>query len=801
MEYVSKTEATQFLIAVAAFVCCLAPGPAESAETLNFSRDVRPLLSDHCFSCHGPDEEQRMADLRLDQSEDYFKDRNGHQVLDPEDPTRSTLLERITAKDPDLRMPPPAANKPLTEAEIDILRRWIMSGAPMTEHWAFVPPKRHKTPVPKDRDWPEGWIDDFILHRLDSEDIGPSPDADVVTLMRRLHFDLTGLPPSPEIVNRYAANPEPEAYEQIVDELLESDASAERLAVYWLDLVRYADTVGYHGDQDHPISPYRDWVIDAFASNMPFDQFTREQLAGDLISNSTIDQKIASGYNRLLQTSHEGGVQPEEYLSIYAADRIRNLSAVWMGATVGCAQCHDHKYDPYTSRDFYSLVAFFADLDEDQHFYDGNNRLPTKRAPELVVLSRRDRSRLAALEIKLQQIESQLKERTNDQRLLDLKQGHTESIRHLEESKRRTMISRAKEPRTIRVLPRGNWLDDTGEIVGPAVPEFLGTVNSAAGNRATRLDLANWLTDAAHGTGQLTARVFVNRFWYLLFGRGLAASLDDFGGQGIPPDHPELLDRLAFEFIDSKWNVRHILKQIVMSHTYRQSSKWTSMLQQRDPENRLIARQTSMRLPAEMIRDNALHVAGLLVRNVGGPSVRPYQPAGYYRHLNFPKRNYSHHDDERQWRRGIYVHWQRQFLHPMLKAFDAPSREECTAQRFKSNTPLAALTLLNDPTFVEAASAFATRVLVENPNADTSTRLRFVMLEALNREPDTTEIQLLTELLEQSRNSFRQSDNQADQLISAGLSPPPPDIDTKELAAWTMVARTVLNLDELITRN
>ena len=396
------------------------------------------------------------------------------------------------------------------------------------------------------------------------------------------------------------------------------------------------------------------------------------------------------------------------------------------------------------------------------------------------MLSYRERQRLADLQ-------SQLLSSTDDakRKLLNV------SIEQLEKSARRTMISVAKEPRTIRVLPRGNWLDDSGDIVEPAIPSFLGAISTTPGNRATRLDLANWLTDVNNGNGLLTARVVANRFWYLLFGSGLSVSLDDFGGQGSPPDHPKLLDRLALEFTDSGWDVRELLKQIVMSRTYRQSSAWTAPLHLADPENRLLARQSSMRLSAEMIRDNALQVSGLLVRDVGGPSVRPYQPVGYYRHLNFPKRTYLHDEDDRQWRRGLYVHWQRQFLHPMLKAFDAPSREECTVQRPRSNTPLAALTLLNDPTFVEAARAFAVRIVSETETTKSSDRLVFAFREALSRAPDEQEVILLTELLDHAESVAQKAKDVVTQ----------PEVKQMELAVWTMVARTILNLDELITRN
>jgi hypothetical protein len=771
------------------------------ADAPNFNRDVRPILSDRCFACHGPDAVHREADLRLDDFQSLTRERDGYNVVTPEDPGASELMNRITSDDPGLKMPPPDLGKDLNEKEIEILRQWIAEGAEVKAHWAYVPPVNLPAPTPKRIFWASNWIDQFILSRLDRENLAPSADADAVTLLRRLYFDLTGLPPKPQDVAQFTADPTDTKYEQIVDRLLTSDAHAERLAMYWLDLVRYADTVGYHGDQDHRITPYRDWVIDAFATNMPLDQFAREQLAGDLLPDSSVDQKIASGYNRLLQTSHEGGVQPKEYLAIYAADRVRNVSAVWMGATVGCAQCHDHKFDPYTTKDFYSLAAFFADLDEAQHFKDGSNGLPTKRAPELKVHTRREREQLAALQQQLTLVEQQLQTAPQNKDLAEQKKQLSFAVDDLEAAARLTMISVAKEPRVMRILPRGNWLDDSGPIVQPAIPEFMGHTPTASGERATRVDLANWLCDAENGTGLLTARVFVNRFWYLLFGNGIAPVLDDFGGQGLAPEHPELLDQLALEFVQQEWNIRHMLKLIVMSRTYRQSSAWNPKLREQDPNNALYARQSTFRLPAEMIRDNALEVSGLLVRRIGGPSVKPYQPAGYYRHLNFPVRKYSHHEDDRQWRRGLYVHWQRQFLHPMLKAFDAPTREECTAQRPRSNTPLAALTLLNDPTFVEAARAFAASIVTNAPDSSDKSRLNYAMQLAVSRVPDTQELAALQQLLNTSISYYRTNPAEAEKAVAVGLSAPSQEITPVELASWTAVARAILNLDETITRN
>ena len=539
--------------------------------------------------------------------------------------------------------------------------------------------------------------------------------------MRRLYFDLIGLPPTPADVDAFVkviTN-----IGKLVDKLLASDHYGERMAMYWLDLVRYADTVGYHGDQDHNASPYRDYVIDAFNLNIPFDRFTREQLAGDLVPHSGVDQKIATCYNRLLQTSHEGGVQAKEYLAIYAADRVRNLSAVWMGATVGCAQCHNHKYDPYTQKDFYSLAAFFADVDEAKHLHGaGTDTVPTKRPPEIPVHTRLERERLAGLSQFIEQMEQQLAKPNADfAEPIEKVRKDIEQLKKMRDDLRKNprlvMVTQSIKPRIMRVLPRGNWQDDSGEIVQPAVPAFLGKLPGS--KRATRLDLANWLTDAKNGAGGLTARVFVNRLWYLFFGVGLSRTLEDFGGQGEPPVYPEVArqprDRIR----------RKRLGHQAHGEVDRDEPGVSAIVDRDFGASREGPRESPLchgnRRGGFRPRTFAimrLAISGLLVLDVGGPSVKPYQPAGYYRHLNFPKRKYVSDKGAKQYRRGVYVHWQRQYLHPMLKAFDAPTREECTAQRPRSNTPLAALVLLNDPTFVECARVFAQQIVKYSAKTD-----------------------------------------------------------------------------------
>ena len=726
------------------------------AKDVDFNRDVRPILSQNCYVCHGPDKEHRKAKLRLDTEEGFKK------VFLKTNPTDSEIIHRITSHDPDEIMPTPESGKSLSGEEIKILTQWVKEGGEYSQPWAYTKPVWN--PVKNEGNpWVHNWIDSILLDHWSKIGMTPSSDSNKVTLIRRLSFDLTGLPPKPEIIKKYLSATNPEAvYLDIVQEFLDSDHYGERMSMYWLDLVRFADTVGYHGDQDHNISPYRDYIMEAFNQNMPFDQFTREQLAGDLLDSPSIDQKVATGYNRLLQTSHEGGVQPREYLAIYAADRIRNVSGVWMGATVGCAQCHDHKYDPYTARDFYSMSAFFADIDEEQHFKVGSNALPTKRPPEIPVLSFRDREKLKRLE----SMKSQTQEIINE-------------IKSIKGRERLTMVTQSIKPRVTRILPRGNWLDDTGEIVQPAVPAFLGDLK-VEDRRANRLDFANWLVDPENGVGGLTARVFVNRLWYLMFGEGISTSLDDFGGQGSPPTIPALLDNLSVEFYKNGWDIKGLIKLIVTSHAYKLSSNSDSKTKSVDPLNYHFSHQSMHRLPAEMIRDNILETSGLLFKEYGGPSVKPFQPKGYYKHLNFPKREYQAHTDKRRLKRSVYIHWQRQFLHPMLQAMDAPTREECVAKRSKSNSPVAAMVLLNDPSFFEAAEEFAKTIIQSADSNDE--RMKFAFQRALSRDPDELEKNIINQLIENIRQGLN-NDDQSD------------------LSCWTAVARAIFNFSEFNTRN
>ena len=826
-----KRISGQFLVAAALILTIPLSGSA-ARRPIEFNRDIRPILSANCFACHGPDADARKAGLRLDTKDGLFTDsKNGHPIVAQGSPSDSDLFSRLIHPNPDDRMPPPESKKKLTPFQIETINAWIQQGAKWQGHWFFIPPRKATPPKTRNAAWSRNAIDRFILARLEREGLKPSPEADKRTLIRRLHFDLTGLPPKPDAVEAFTVDDSPDAYEKAVDRLLDSKHFGERMAVHWLDLVRYADTVGYHGDQEMNISPYRDYVIRAFNDNLPFDQFTVEQLAGDLLPDATMWQKVASGFNRLNMTTEEGGAQPGEYLAKYAADRVRAVGTVWMAATMGCAECHNHKYDPYTQKDFYSLAAYFADLKEVGKYPGRSGRPPEMLVPtpeEADTLKELD-ARIAELQASVDAMKQKLtdipvdgelklalrlkpeKRNKDDQKTVaafyqkhspELGKAQRELDDRMNERKalraaiRRTLVSESVKPRTIRVLHRGDWMDKSGEVVQPATPTFMKEA-PATGERQSRLDLARWFVSRENPQ---TARAFVNRLWKLFFGTGISKALGDLGSQGELPTHPELLDWLAVEFMDNGWNVKHMVKLMVMSSAYRQTSVAPAELIERDPYNRLHARQSRWRLEAEFIRDNALAISGLLVDKQGGVPAKPYQPAGYYQHLNFPTRKYQADKNENQYRRGVYTHWQRTYLHPSMLAFDAPSREECVAERPISNTPSAALALLNDPSHVEAARAFAQRILAEGAN-NVKARLNRAFLRAVSRKPNERETRILSNLLQSQLKAFERDEKAARSSLDVGLSKPPPETDAAELAAWTAVARAILNLNETITRN
>jgi mono/diheme cytochrome c family protein len=743
-------------------------------DRVQFNRDVRPILADNCFQCHGPDASQRQADLRLDLREAAVDT----GAIVPGKPAESEVVKRILSDDADERMPPAESKKHLTDRQKEILRQWIAQGAEYQRHWSYKPPV--KSPIPAG----ESGVDVLVRKRLAEIGLKRSPEADRRTLIRRLSSDLVGLPPTPEETAAFEADDQPGAYERLVERMLASPHYGERMALGWLDVVRFADTAGYHSDNPRNVWPYRDWVIASFNDNKPFDRFTLEQIAGDLLPDATVETRVGSAFNRLLLSTEEGGAQPKDYEQRMLTDRIRAIGAAWLGQTTGCAQCHDHKFDPFTTRDFYSLGAFFADIQEP---------IVGRREDGMVVASAKDEERLAALDAELAAAKNDAGSETAKQEVARLERERKAFYDALP----RCLISvSAANRRTVRILPRGNWMDESGEIVQPALPHYL-PQSDIQGRILNRLDLARWLVSREN---PLTVRTVVNRLWKQFFGLGLSRVLDDLGAQGEPPRNLELLDWLACEFMDSRWDVKHVVRLIVTSHTYRQVSSASPELLAADPDNREHARQSAFRIDAELVRDYALAISGLLSRQIGGPSIKPYQPEGYWENLNFPIRQYSADTGDAQYRRGLYTWWQRTFLHPSLLAFDAPSREECCAERSRSNIPQQALVLLNDPTYVEASRAFAARILSEC-RGSTTERIDWAWRRALQRAPRPDELQTMEKLLDKHTKIYRDNPQAAAAVINVGASSVPDSLDTVELAAWTHVARVLLNLHETITRS
>jgi len=1026
-------------------------------EQIDFNRDVRRVLSNTCFKCHGPDTAANETDLRLDLRELAIKPRQSKSgriitAIVPGQPEESEAWLRLSSNYPLKVMPPPDSLHQVTARDRAIIKRWIEQGAEYQPHWAYIAPKKVSLPPVQGAESARNPIDHFVRRKLEQEGLAPHPEADRATLLRRVSLDLTGLPPTPAELGGFLSDDQSGAFERMVDRLLSSPHYGERMTVPWLDLVRFADSVGFHGDQQQNIFPYRDYVIDAFNQNKPYDQFVREQLAGDLLPDATQEQIIATGFNRLNLMTREGGAQPQEYLAKSAADRVRAVSTTFMGSTVGCAECHDHKYDPFTTRDFYSLAAYFADVKQWGVYNDYkytpnpelegfNNDFPfppeidvdsayrQRRAVRLqqeqddrvtrvvdVILAQADeRERvidwtqanaqvlgddaegwhlltlvesqrddftkanplpdgsvrlltvpkaektgddrsgiiltleapaggLAALRLEalpdpdgngtvarnelgsftvsprleiirageetrelldlaggfpdrdswtyanaymLTSVENQWRsapkyarekqaviyqlsapvELEEGDRLvvtlkttdlarvrfavspLGLRRGGEAPLMGLNEAlevvktrgavalsaaqwrvlarqffkgtgepdgeaygqalttlreiaaardgKAFTMVTESMEPLVTRVLPRGNWQDESGEVVQPAPPQFMMKGVAKTVGRATRLDLANWIVDPEN---PLTARTFVNRLWNQYFGTGLSAVVDDLGLQGEYPSHPELLDWLSVQFVESGWDVKAMVRLIVTSATYRQKSDYRAELRDIDPTNRWLAAHPARRLGAEFVRDNALFAAGLLNTEIGGPSAHPYQPEGYYVSLNFPKRDYQAATDDQQYRRGLYTHWQRTFVHPMMANFDAPSREECTADRTISNTPQQALTLLNDPTFVEAARALAERAIQEPETTDFEARIDHAFRLVLARAPTADERAGLREFYQTQRSNYAATPDDAAKLAQVGLYEVDASLDPIELAAWTQVARVLLNLNETLMR-
>jgi Protein of unknown function (DUF1553)/Protein of unknown function (DUF1549)/Concanavalin A-like lectin/glucanases superfamily/Planctomycete cytochrome C len=1010
-----------------------------SASTVEFNRDIKPLLSDRCFPCHGPDAAKRKAGLRLDQEDSAKASRDGRIAIFPGQHDQSELWHRITSNDPEHRMPPVKSGKSLSAAEIDQIGRWIAQGAVWQPHWAFIPPRRPALPQVERAEWTRNPIDVFVLSRLEAEGLAPAAPAARGILLRRVTLDLTGLPPTLSDIKAFENDPAPDAYERVVARLLASPRFGERMATRWLNAARYADTNGYQTDGPRIMYRWRDWVIDAFNHSMPFDRFTIEQLAGDLLEDPTLEQRIATGFNRNHRGNAEGGIIPEEYAVEYVADRVETTATVWLGLTLGCARCHSHKFDPLPQEDFYKFFAFFNNVPENGRAIKFGNSPPVIKAPTPAQQQRIEalQKQLARLEEQNQVGEPELvtaqtawEQTIRTQTALDWKPGdHAVALpeprildgapritagptgaafeldghRYLDLGDRAafgfydkfsiaawvrpsghdggTIISRMiDEPEGegyALVLKQGRvqvnlvkrWLDDAirvesvvtiaadrwthvaatydgsrlatrvkiyldGKLVPSTVlldelnqtfqtkaPLRLGAGNGAQGRfcgaialpdvyarvldaadlgilatpepvgaiaalppprrsagqsnkirrcflataapasiaqlmamrdavrgrlaalveeipttmvmeelpvprpthilkrgqydqpgakvtpdvpgclsrwparaKLDRLGLARWLVAPAN---PLVARVAVNREWQMLFGTGLVKTPDDFGAQGDPPSHPELLDWLATELVGSGWDVKGVLRLVVTSATYRQSSRANPEKLKRDPDNRLLARGPRLRLPAEMIRDQALALSGLLVERLGGPSVKPYQPPGLWNEL--ADADYVQDHGTSLYRRSLYTFWKRTLPPPAMAAFDAPARETCIVRETRTNTPLQALGVLNDVTYVEAARALAERIL-HAPAASAEARLSAAFQAATARQPRTLELSILKRGLDDHLARFRRNPRAARAFIAAGESTPDSRFDPSELAAYAAVAQLILNLDETITK-
>jgi hypothetical protein len=814
-EFPVRLKLTIMLFAVAA-------GFSGAAGEIAFNRDIRPLLAERCLECHGPAKSK--SGLRLDQESSATKAlKSGATAVNRLNPEQSELLRRVSSSAGENRMPPAESGKqPLSEKEIALLERWISEGARWEGHWAFNPIQRPPIPQPAFPELANNPIDAFIQKDLAAHDLRPSEKASMRILDRRLAFDLAGLPP---FINA-------ESWDEKIDAYLAAPSFGERMALWWLDLVRYADTEGYFSDSHRNVYPYRDYVIHSFNINKPFDQFTAEQLAGDLLANSGPEQKIASGYNRLILTTHETGANTAEYRARYAADRVRNLSSVWLGLTFGCAQCHDHKFDPISAGDFYRMSAFFADIDEEA-IRPQHEVFPTITSPEyraIVEKSEALRLQLDDSEIQCAQVLAEREfaetgrppaywpksKRTDNvanlmRKKIDGRASAAEErdlagyfTRHyriklhreigevmnarqkFERTAEPTLVTQRGAPETIRILKRGNWMDQSGPQVHAAFPEFLAPPHCK--NAPNRADLAAWLTS---GENPLTARVIVNRLWQLFFGEGLVRTLDDFGAQGEAPSNPDLLDYLASELIDSGWDLKQVVHLIVASHTYQQTSSASADLIERDPENRLFTRQNRFGLPAEFLRDNARAISGLLSRRADGP---PVVPAGSVETDADREAPLVADTGERLYRRALFLYRKRSFLHPSLAAFNASTREECMSERHQVRAPQQALALLNSPDLVECARAFAERMYDSSSNNRERIKVGFNL--ALLRDPSEEERSVLLTLFEQQHKTFATDPISAAKFIRTSQLRWPTHIEAADLAAWTDVARAILNLDE-----
>jgi hypothetical protein len=835
---------------VMASVILLCAGMAGAAPALSYNRDIRPILSENCFYCHGQDGNKRKADLQLNTLEGQRAD----GIIVPGKPEKSLLLDHILSTDPDEVMPPPDSNRTLSQDQKEMIRRWIQQGANYESHWSFNAPERPAPPEPGKTDLPiRNPIDRFVTAKLATHGLATSPEADKPTLLRRVTLDLTGLPPSVEEIDAFVADTSLDAYEKVVDRLLASPHYGERMALPWLDAARYADSNGFQQDGDTHQWIWRDWVVRALNADMPFDQFSIEQLAGDLLPDATQDQKIATAFNRNHLINGEGGAIAEEQRNVILFDRVDVTSTTWLGLTVACAQCHDHKYDPITQRDYYSLMAAFNNVPETGGAGSGPSRIRSAapllelKTPEyeaqLAELKEKTRTLMVATpdwEKRRDALQQEWEERLmaenapaentwttlikavrdappdkpnnyakgrlgrefenarlpklpgyDDLKAIISAKGAEEKFSREELLK--VMVMAETKPRETHILDRGDYLSPKDKV-SIGTPAFLPPMPDDLPRN--RLGIARWLFLPEH---PLTARVQVNRMWQLFFGTGVVKTSEDLGVQSEVPEHQDLLDWLAVEFRESGWKLKHMHRLIVTSGTYRQSSRVTPVHLEKDPDNRLMARASRFRLPSMLLRDLALSAGGLLDGRLAGTPVYPYQPEGIWDTLAITKErdfSYPQSSGADLHRRSLYTFWRRTVAPANM--FDSASRQICSVKSNLTNTPLHALTTLNDPTWVEAARGLAIRAIRHSPDADA--RLTHAMRLVAARTPTASQTALLRRMMENQRTHFTANPDSAKAFLANGATPPPADIDPVELATWSATALGILNLDAALTR-
>lgn len=809
--------------------------PAASSQDISFSHDIQPILSENCYQCHGPDENGREADLRLDQRSGLFGEGSDGPIVAPKNPTESLLLQRILSEDADEIMPPADSNLSLTPEQKNRIRRWIEQGAPWEQLWSLVPPRKSPLPSIRNRNWPRNAIDYYIAARLEEKKLRPAEEAKREKLIRRVYLDLTGIPPTWSEVQAFLDDPSPNAYETLVDRLLASPMYGERMAWPWLDAARYADSNGYQGDGERTMWPWRDWVVEAMNDDLPFDEFTRKQIAGDLLPGATDSDRLATGFCRNHMINGEGGRIPEENRVEYIFDQIETVATIWMGVTFNCCRCHDHKFDPYYQNDYYAMFGIFNSTPVDGS--GGNPATP----PVLVAPSRLQKRALQSLEPELNRLRKVISDRESNlfppqpdpppknakpetdlpdaiKNVLKLNPGarnskqlsllekhfqkpHPDYVKALEALRKlsdrynairnrvpKVMVMADTRKRKTYRLDRGLYNQPREELV-PALPKVF---QVSLDHEPNRLDLADWLVSSQN---PLTARVTVNRHWQMFFGQGLVKTPEDFGAQGDKPSHPELLDRLAVELIESGWDIKQLHRNIVTSATYRQSARVNHRAREIDPENRLLAYSPRFRMPSWMLRDQALAIGDLLVHDIGGPAVRPYQPAGIWAEATFGKKKYVQDKGARLYRRSLYTFWRR-IIGPTM-FFDAARRQTCEVKTSLTNSPLHSLVTFNDPTYVEAARGLASFVSRNRTSLDERIRLAFA--RCTGRNPSPVELELLIGQYELALKQFKADTGHRDRFLSVGEFRPQvknPD----ELAGLAFVCLTLLNLDETLNR-